>query len=88
MKTLYIECKMGAAGDMLTAALLELVDDKDEALKVIKEQTDKLEKKVYSLLYLNKLEYLKENLNENMSYILIILEKVLINGRIMMVIYE
>ncbi len=33
MKTLYIECKMGAAGDMLTAALLELVDDKDEALK-------------------------------------------------------
>ncbi len=47
------------------------VEDKDEALKVIKEQTDKLEKKVYSLLYLNKLEYLKENLNENMSYILI-----------------
>ena len=33
MKTLYIECKMGAAGDMLTAALLELVDDKNEALK-------------------------------------------------------
>ena len=32
MKTLYIECKMGAAGDMLTAALLELVDDKNEAL--------------------------------------------------------
>ena len=32
MKTLYIECKMGAAGDMLTAALLELVDDKDAAL--------------------------------------------------------
>lgn len=32
MKTLYIECKMGAAGDMLTAALLELINDKDEAL--------------------------------------------------------
>ena len=32
MKTLYIECKMGAAGDMLTAALLELADDKDAAL--------------------------------------------------------
>ncbi|MBP5325531.1 MAG: nickel pincer cofactor biosynthesis protein LarC [Pseudobutyrivibrio sp.] len=32
MKTLYIECKMGAAGDMLTAALLELVDDKDATL--------------------------------------------------------
>ena len=26
MKTLYLECSMGAAGDMLTAALLELVD--------------------------------------------------------------
>ena len=28
MKTLYIECNMGAAGDMLTAALLELTEDK------------------------------------------------------------
>lgn len=28
MKTLYIECNMGAAGDMLTAALLELMPDK------------------------------------------------------------
>ena len=28
MKTLYLECGMGAAGDMLTAALLELTDDK------------------------------------------------------------
>lgn len=28
MKTLYIECNMGAAGDMLTAALLELIEDK------------------------------------------------------------
>ena len=28
MKTLYLECAMGAAGDMLTAALLELVRDK------------------------------------------------------------
>lgn len=36
------------------------VEDKDRALEVIKEQTDNLEKKVYSLLYLNKLEYLKE----------------------------
>ena len=28
MKTLYFELSMGAAGDMLTAALLELFDDK------------------------------------------------------------
>ena len=32
MKTLYIECAMGAAGDMLTAALLELLPDKEAAL--------------------------------------------------------
>ena len=28
MKTLYLECNMGAAGDMLTAALLELAGDR------------------------------------------------------------
>ncbi|MBR2288641.1 MAG: DUF111 family protein, partial [Clostridia bacterium] len=27
MKTLYLECNMGAAGDMLTAALYELLDE-------------------------------------------------------------
>lgn len=32
MKILYIECNMGAAGDMLTAALLELVPDKKAVL--------------------------------------------------------
>ncbi len=35
MKTLYLECAMGAAGDMLTAALLELVNDKADFLKQI-----------------------------------------------------
>ena len=33
MKTLYIECNMGAAGDMLTAALLELLPDADDFIR-------------------------------------------------------
>lgn len=41
-------------------AVEEGVEDEKDALKVIKEQTEKLEKKVYSLLYLNKLDYLKD----------------------------
>ena len=32
MKTLYIECNMGAAGDMLMAALYELLDDRQAFL--------------------------------------------------------
>ena len=33
MKTLYLECKMGAAGDMLMGALLELVPNPEQALE-------------------------------------------------------
>ena len=33
MKTLYMECNMGAAGDMLTAALLELLPDPEDFLR-------------------------------------------------------
>ena len=29
MRTLYLDCGMGAAGDMLTAALSELLPDQD-----------------------------------------------------------
>lgn len=32
MRTLYLDCGMGAAGDMLTGALLELSDDREEIL--------------------------------------------------------
>ena len=35
MKTLYIECNMGAAGDMLMAALLELLPEKETFLERI-----------------------------------------------------
>ena len=35
MKTLYIECAMGAAGDMLMAALLELLPDPDRFMEKI-----------------------------------------------------
>ena len=35
MKTLYLECNMGAAGDMLMAALTELMPDKDAFVKEV-----------------------------------------------------
>lgn len=35
MKTLYLECAMGAAGDMLMAALLELIDDREGFLRTM-----------------------------------------------------
>lgn len=37
MKTLFIECNMGAAGDMLTAALLELLPDPERFLRTMNE---------------------------------------------------
>lgn len=42
-------------------AVHDEVEDKDNALQVIEEQTEKLENKVHSLLYLNKLDYLKDS---------------------------
>ena len=35
MKTLYIECNMGAAGDMLMSALYELLEDKESFLNTM-----------------------------------------------------
>ncbi|MFV0249493.1 MAG: histidine kinase dimerization/phospho-acceptor domain-containing protein [Bacilli bacterium] len=46
--------------------------DKNEAHRVIKEQINKLELKVHSLLYLNKLNYIKENENYTHEFVDII----------------
>ena len=37
MRTLYIECKMGIAGDMLSSALLDFADNRDELVKELNE---------------------------------------------------
>ena len=42
-------------------AVEDNVEDETTALNVIKQQTSKLEQKVHSLLYLNKLDYLKDS---------------------------
>ena len=44
-------------------AVEDNVEDSNTALQVIKQQTEKLENKVHSLLYLNKLDYLKNSKN-------------------------
>ena len=51
------------------------VEDKDKALDVILQQTNKLEAKVHSLLYLNKLDYLKDedfNFSQSINIVKII----------------
>ncbi len=44
-------------------AVEDNVEDSNTALQIIKQQTNKLEQKVHSLLYLNKLDYLKNSKN-------------------------
>ena len=46
-------------------AVEDEVEDEKTALSVIKQQTNKLEQKVHSLLYLNKLDYLKNTKDIN-----------------------
>ena len=56
-------------------AVEDEVEDERTALQVVKQQTTKLEQKVHSLLYLNKLDYLKDskiNKNEQVDMVSII----------------
>src|SRR5699024_9630864 len=50
------------------------IEDANTVIDVISEQTEKLELKVHSLLYLNKLDYLKEN--KNVVYELVDIKKI------------
>ncbi len=56
-------------------AVQDGVEEKDTALKVIGEQTNKLEQKVHSLLYLNKLDYLKNS--KDLNIVLVDMKKIL-----------
>ncbi len=51
------------------------IEDANTVIDVISEQTEKLELKVHSLLYLNKLDYLKEN--KNVVYELVDIKKII-----------
>ena len=50
------------------------MEDASTVLTVISEQTEKLELKVHSLLYLNKLDYLKNNMKK--EYTVVDMEKI------------
>ena len=50
-------------------AVEDEVEDEKTALQVIKQQTAKLEQKVHSLLYLNKLDYLKDSKIKNIELV-------------------
>ena len=44
MKTLYFDCGMGAAGDMLMASLYEICPDKEKFLKMISRSSFRLKR--------------------------------------------
>lgn len=56
-------------------AVQDGVEDENTALKVIGEQTNKLEQKVHSLLYLNKLDYLKDS--KDIEIVVVDMKKIL-----------
>lgn len=56
-------------------AVEDKVEDETTALQVIKQQTNKLEQKVHSLLYLNKLDYLRNS--KNAAFTLVDMDKII-----------